>query len=589
MTARREAARLLALLQERSELARRPLAELEEDLRLLGGDPAAASARARRLAAGAGSPAGVLMARIADAEEADGEIRELAAASIDEVRARLQGQAAAAGPARPVAGAPDGIRFAPAGLAAPAGRRRGPWLSPAVIVGLLRLADVTMVLLAAIAAYLTRFHGLDEFGTLELYGGMLAAVLTINVLQLAGLYQLDQLTNVVGQSSRLLLGWVAVMLCLLALGFMTKAPLVGTSRLWVGLWFVYGYFGLFSLRLVLKHQIQRWQERGQLTRNVVVVGAGEQGQRLVEHLRARSDGAERIVGVFDDRPEQVPTRVGGLPVLGLDDLLGFARRQPIDQVIVALPWEAEARLRLWLQRLRNLPVDVSLCPPIGDACSPESRITRVAGLPMLSLLEKPLTGWSYIAKSLEDRVLAAGILVLILPLLLLIALLIKLETPGPVLFRQKRYGVSNELIDVFKFRTMYVEHCSEQRIVQVTRNDPRVTRLGRILRRTSLDELPQFLNVLLGTMSIVGPRPHAVAHDRYYARLIETYLGRRRVKPGITGWAQVNGLRGEIHTLEGMEQRVRYDLYYIENWSLLLDIRIILRTAFVAFRDSRAY
>ena len=445
-----------------------------------------------------------------------------------------------------------------------------------------------MVLLTAIAAYLTRFHSLDEFGTLELYGGMLAALLTTNILQVAGLYRFSQLTNLFGQSGRLLLAWVAVMLSLLALGFMTKAPLAGTSRLWVGLWFVYGFFALFSARLIVKHQIQRWQESGRLTRNVVVVGAGEQGQRLVEYLLARGDGAERIVGIFDDQ-KNVPTHVAGLPVLGLDELLAFARRQRIDQVIVALPLEAEDRLRTWMQQLRNLPVDVSLCPLIGGAFSPASRITRVAGLPMFSLLEKPLTGWSYIVKSLEDRVLAAVILVLILPLLLLIAVLIKLDSPGPVLFRQRRYGVSNELIDVFKFRTMYVEHCSDQRVIQVTRNDPRVTRLGRFLRRTSLDELPQFLNVLMGTMSIVGPRPHAVAHDRYYARLIETYVGRRRVKPGITGWAQVNGLRGEIHTLEGMEQRVRYDLYYIENWSLLFDIRIILRTAFLAFQDSRAY
>ena len=589
MTARHEAARLLALLQDQSEIERRPLEEIEEDLRLLGIDPAAATARAKRLTAGAGSAAGILMAKIAEAEEAENEIEEIGSASIEEVRARLQEMTGTGAGRGRVNGAAVPITVAPFGSAADhAEHRRRAWLSPAVIVGVLRLADAAMVLLTAIAAYLTRFHSLDEFGTLELYGGMLAALLTTNILQVAGLYRFSQLTNLFGQSGRLLLAWVAVMLSLLALGFMTKAPLAGTSRLWVGLWFVYGFFALFSARLIVKHQIQRWQESGRLTRNVVVVGAGEQGQRLVEYLLARGDGAERIVGIFDDQ-KNVPTHVAGLPVLGLDELLAFARRQRIDQVIVALPLEAEDRLRTWMQQLRNLPVDVSLCPLIGGAFSPESRITRVAGLPMFSLLEKPLTGWSYIVKSLEDRVLAAVILVLILPLLLLIAVLIKLDSPGPVLFRQRRYGVSNELIDVFKFRTMYVEHCSDQRVIQVTRNDPRVTRLGRFLRRTSLDELPQFLNVLTGTMSIVGPRPHAVAHDRYYARLIETYVGRRRVKPGITGWAQVNGLRGEIHTLEGMEQRVRYDLYYIENWSLLFDIRIILRTAFLAFQDSRAY
>ena len=250
MTARHEAARLLALLQDQSEIERRPLEEIEEDLRLLGIDPAAATARTKRLTAGAGSAAGILMAKIAEAEEAENEIEEIGSASIEEVRARLQEMTGAGAGRGRVNGAAVPIAVAPFGSAADhAERRRGAWLSPAVIVGLLRLADAAMVLLTAIAAYLTRFHSLDEFGTLELYGGMLAAVLTTNILQVAGLYRFNQLTNLFGQSGRLLLAWVAVMLSLLALGFMTKAPLAGTSRLWVGLWFVYGFFALFSARL----------------------------------------------------------------------------------------------------------------------------------------------------------------------------------------------------------------------------------------------------------------------------------------------------------------------------------------------------
>jgi Undecaprenyl-phosphate glucose phosphotransferase len=590
MTTRQEAARLLALLEDPAEIETRPIAEIGQVLELLGADPAAAVGRARRRIAGGGSAAGALLARIAEGEETDRQIAELGAARLEDVRARLQEAAGLTAVPQAVNGlAHAGGMPADTPISDIRMQRRRAWFSPAVIVGLLRLADATIVLLAAIAAYLTRFHDLADFGTLELYGGVFAMLLTINILQLAGLYRFDQLTNLLGQSGRLLLAWALVMLSLLALGFMARAPLVETSRLWVGLWFVYGLFGLFSVRLLLKHQIQRWQEKGRLTRNIVVVGAGGEGQRLLEYLLARTDGATRVIGVFDDQRE-VPDQVCGVPVLGgIADLMALARRQPVDQVIVALPLEAEARLRAWMQQLRGLSVDVSLCPHVGGAFSPFSRMTRVAGLPMLSLLEKPLTGWSYIAKSLEDRGLAGAILVVIAPLMLLIAALIKLDSPGPVVFRQKRYGVSNELIEVFKFRTMYVEHCSDERVLQVTRNDPRVTRFGRILRRTSLDELPQFLNVLMGTMSIVGPRPHAVAHDLHYARLIETYAGRRRVKPGITGWAQVNGLRGEIHTLEGMEQRVRYDLYYIENWSLLFDIRIILRTLFVGFSHPNAY
>jgi Undecaprenyl-phosphate glucose phosphotransferase len=467
------------------------------------------------------------------------------------------------------------------------------WLSPTVVVGLLRVAEAATVLLAAILAYLTRFHGLEEFGTLELYGGVLAVLLTTNIFQLAGLYNFNQLTNLFVQSGRLLLAWAAVMLSLLALGFMTKAPLAETSRLWVGLWFVYGFFGLFTARLLLKHQIQRWQRGGRLTRNLVVVGAGEHGQRLVEHLIKHGDQAERIIGIFDDRKGRVPDYINNLPVLGaIDELMVFARKNPIDQIIVALPWDAETRLLSWMKKLRNLPINVQLCPDMIGFHLPHRHVSHVAGVPMLNVFEKPISGWNYIVKSMEDRVLAAMILVIILPLVLLIALAIRLDSRGSVLFRQKRYGFNNEVIEVLKFRSMHVEQCDSSvgaAVVQATKQDPRVTRVGRILRRTSLDELPQFINVLLGTMSIVGPRPHAVSHNEQYARLIDEYLARHRVKPGITGWAQVNGLRGETETLEKMAQRVRYDLYYIENWSLLFDIRIILRTLFVGFVNHNAY
>ncbi len=473
------------------------------------------------------------------------------------------------------------------------GRHQGSdWLSPTVVVGLLRVADAAVVLLAALAAWITRFYSEPKDSLIEPYVAVLAVALTVQIFHAAGLYKFDRLSGLFHQFSRLVLAWAAVMLSLLALGFMTKMTeeFQATSRLWVGLWFVYGLFGLFAARLALKHQIQRWQRGGRLTRNLAIVGAGEHGQRLVEHLMRHGDSAERIVGIFDDRRGRVPDSIFGLPVLGsVDDLLRFARRNPIDQVIVALPWDAESRLLAWMKKLRSLPIDVRLCPDMIGFHLPHRQVTHIGGVPMLNVFEKPLAGWNYIVKSMEDRMLAAAILVVILPLVLLICALIKLDSRGPVLFRQKRYGFNNEVIEVFKFRTMYVDRCAEQKVVQATRDDPRVTRVGRILRRTSLDELPQFINVLTGTMSIVGPRPHAVAHNEQYARLIDEYLARHRVKPGITGWAQVNGLRGETETLAKMEQRVRYDLYYIEHWSLAFDIRIILRTLFVGFSHPNAY
>ena len=248
---------------------------------------------------------------------------------------RAVGRASAAAAFRPTAGS--------AGARTRSRHQSSDWLSPAVVVGLLRVAEALIVLFAAIAAYLTRFHDLDEFGTLELYGGMLALVLTTNILQLAGLYQFNQLTNLFGQSGRLLLAWAAVMLSLLALGFMTKAPLAETSRLWVGLWFVYGFFGLFTARLLLKHQIKRWQAGGRLTRNLVVVGAGEHGQRLIEHLAATATSAERIIGVFDDRhgPGARLRRRATRCWARSTSCWRSRARNPIDQIIVALPWDAE--------------------------------------------------------------------------------------------------------------------------------------------------------------------------------------------------------------------------------------------------------
>ena len=298
-----------------------------------------------------------------------------------------------------------------------------------------------------------------------------------------------------------------------------------------------------------------------------------------------------IVGVFDDRRSRVPARVEDCPVLGtLDDLLAFARVEPIDQIIITLPQHAASRRLACFEKLRHLPVDVRLSPDLPGLELSGHGVTELAGMPLLRVFDRPLTGWSALAKGVEDRVLAALVLVLAAPVMLGITVLIRLGSPGPVLYRQRRYGFDNQPIEVLKFRTMFVDRAKRRgAVARRPRHDPRVTPLGRFLRRTSLDELPQFLNVLRGEMSLVGPRPHAVAHHERFASLIDGYLARHRVKPGITGWAQVNGLRGETDTLARMQERVRYDLHYIENWSLLLDLRIILRTLLVGFSHPNAY
>ncbi len=475
------------------------------------------------------------------------------------------------------------------GLRQPKAGRRADWLAPNVVTGMLRLGDVVIVLLSGLGAYVFRF-GTFHVDTFTTYSLAIGALVSLNAFQLAGLYQFQHLTQLPEQARRLLLAWPLVLGLLLLLGF-AAGLLDSVSRGWVALWLITGFVGLFGQRCLVRLQILRWSRTGRLTRNIAVIGAGEHGRRFIEHLR-RQQRHVNIIGLFDDRRDRIPDYIAGYPVLGtIDDLLVFARQHRIDQVVVALPWGAEERLLGWLKKLKSLPADIRLCPDVIGFHLPHRGVSHIAGVPLLNVFEKPIAGWDGIVKSVEDRVLASLILLLVSPLMLCIALGVKLSSPGPVFFRQKRYGFNNEIIEVFKFRSMYVERCEAESgpIEQARRTDPRITPFGALLRRTSLDELPQFLNVLRGEMSIVGPRPHAVAHNEQYAKLIDEYLARHRVKPGITGWAQVNGLRGETETLEKMERRVQFDLHYIENWSLALDLRIILLTLLVGFSHPNAY
>jgi Undecaprenyl-phosphate glucose phosphotransferase len=276
----------------------------------------------------------------------------------------------------------------------------------------------------------------------------------------------------------------------------------------------------------------------------------------------------------------------------IDDLLADVRRLGITTVIVALPLSADLRLVAALNKLSLVSVDVRLCPDEFGLQLGHVGVSHVGGLSLLNVMDRPLRDWRWIAKEIEDRVLAAMILLLISPLMLTLALLVKLDSPGPVFFRQKRYGLNNRLIEILKFRTMHDSSRDENAEQLTLRNDPRVTRLGAFLRRTSMDELPQFINVLRGEMSIVGPRPHALAAKAgrlLYQDAVRYYDSRHRMKPGITGWAQINGWRGGTDTVEQIRKRVEHDLYYIENWSIGLDLRIILRTVLGGFTGRYAY
>jgi Undecaprenyl-phosphate glucose phosphotransferase len=330
-----------------------------------------------------------------------------------------------------------------------------------------------------------------------------------------------------------------------------------------------------------------------LARNVAIIGAGNEGQRLIARLWAGQDRSVVVRGVFDDRKSRLPGSVCGLAVLGTtDDLLHFARHTPVDEVIIALPLDADCRLRSLCDKMKALAVDVRLSlEPLAETFRVRD-MGYVGDVPVLDLVNRPLKAWRGATKLLEDKLLGLILLILLSPLMLLIAIMIKLDSCGPIFFVQKRFGFNNEVIRVLKYRTMYVDLCDRSGAQRTVQDDPRVTRVGRVLRTLSFDELPQLINVLRGDMSLVGPRPHPLgmkAGDRLYGEAVAQYLHRHRVKPGLTGWAQVNGLRGEVDTIQRAHARVAHDIYYIDHWSLWLDLKILLTTAVVLVSRDNAY
>lgn len=330
------------------------------------------------------------------------------------------------------------------------------------------------------------------------------------------------------------------------------------------------------------------RRRGSIRRSVIV-GANDLGYQLADRLHHQPSLMTRVEAFFDDRcgdrcEQDLKTVVFG----GMDDVAAYVAKNQIDLVYITLPMFNHPRVVELVDALRDTTASIYFVPNVFVFDPVQARLDTVSGIPVISVFETPLTGINAVHKRIFDIVTASLILLAIAPLLLIIALLVKATSKGQVIFKQRRYGVDGEEILVYKFRSMRV--CEDsQSVVQATRNDSRVTWVGAILRRTSLDELPQFFNVLQGTMSIVGPRPHAVAHNEYYRKLIHGYMWRHKVKPGITGWAQINGYRGETDTIDKMEGRVIYDIAYLKKWSLWMDITIIFKTLRLVIKDSQAY
>lgn len=481
------------------------------------------------------------------------------------------------------AAAPDGFRvLQDTRLRSRLGRRL---LSPTLLTHALRLADFLAIFLGALLVPLLR-PGESPLSSTEVLLLLGVALSASNAFSLAGLYNESELRRTARQVRYVATLWTASMVLGLVVLFLAKAS-TDVSRLWVFGWYLASAALLVLIRLSLVRAVAALRDAGFLLRRVLVVGHGAHGQASLERLR-HDDPDVLALGYLEIDPEESLSRGQTARLARL------LQEKRVEHVVLALPWSATARAAALLAKLRRHPVSVSFLPGTDEAGAalPLKGVDHFADRPALRLIDRPLDERKYLMKSLEDRILGSLLLLAITPLLLAIALAIKLTSKGPVFFRQARVGFHGEQFRVFKFRSMYTDLCDREGqgfVPHTAKNDPRVTPLGAFLRKTSLDELPQLLNVVLGDMSLVGPRPHAVAHDDHYAALIDEYLARHRVKPGITGWAQVNGARGEIGDLRQMEERIRYDLEYIERCSVGFDLWIILRTVGVVASDGKAY
>lgn len=389
-------------------------------------------------------------------------------------------------------------------------------------------------------------------------------------------------------ANQILVSWVVTFGLLVILGYAT-----GTLELFwfevLAAWGVATPIVFFLVLVGLKKMVPRLKVLFAYKKKGIILGANELGHQLATNVSQDFFRQIEIAGFFDDRSEE-RLKVGPQEKLlgSMGDVADYVKNNMIDVIYIALPMASQPRVLKLLDDLRDTTVSIYFVPDIFIYDLIQARVDEINGVPIVAVCETPFYGVNGLLKQVSDFVFAALILLLISPLMLLIAIGVKLSSPGPILFKQRRYGIDGREILIYKFRSMSV--CEDgQNIQQAQAFDKRVTKLGAILRKTSLDELPQFINVLEGKMSVVGPRPHAVSHNEMYRKMIKGYMVRHKVKPGITGWAQVHGFRGETETLDKMEKRVQYDLDYLRSWSLTLDAWIILKTIGVVFRDRHAY
>ncbi len=463
---------------------------------------------------------------------------------------------------------------------------------PMLVAGVAMLDTVIVVLSALCAAALTPETAQGMAWSPLLLGIAMSGVVLF-ALQRLWAYTIAALGHTVRQCARVAGGLLAAFGGLIGLVYLGGLEAT-VPRQFLATWFLMTFATLAVSRIAIAWQTTRWMLAGRLTRRAVIVGGGRPAEELIKQLRRSKTAGIRVCGAFDDRAkDRSENPADRYRVLGtFEEMTDFCRAEDIDLLIVTLPATAEERILHLMKKLWVLPIDVRISAHQSKLRLRPRAYSYIGDVPFLAVFDKPLSDWGWAVKEIEDRVIATLALVLLSPVMLAVACAVKCTSKGPVFFKQKRHGFNNQLVEVYKFRSMFTDMCDAKAVKLVTRDDPRVTPVGRFIRKTSLDELPQLFNVLKGELSLVGPRPHATAckaGERLYNDVVDGYYARHRMKPGITGLAQINGWRGETDTEEKLQRRVEFDIQYIDSWSIWMDLYILAMTPVSLLNTRNAY
>ncbi|CAB3783201.1 undecaprenyl-phosphate glucose phosphotransferase [Paraburkholderia fynbosensis] len=454
---------------------------------------------------------------------------------------------------------------------------------------LARVFDVALVLAGAALASQIRFDYLAQSG---FYWAlvMFSAAFALAIFPAFGVYESWRGRSKLALAGQVSLAWLIVQGCALVLMYsLHRSDLV--SRLWFSYWTAVTGALLISYRLITHAALARARGAGMNLHQVAIVGSGSQCEAILRRIEAAPTAGFRATAVYNTRPDETSVTNSRVPVFdSVDALADYIRTNDVHELWLMLSLSEEPLICALIGRFRDDLVNIRFMPDVrSHALFEGSGVVELLGMPAINLVASPLSASSMLKKEIFDRLFAAAALIALAPLLLAIAIAVKLSSRGPVLFKQKRKGADGRVFTIYKFRSMRLHTEAKGVLSQATRDDSRVTKVGAFLRRTSLDELPQFFNVLRGDMSVVGPRPHALEHDDLYQKVVAGYINRYRIKPGITGWAQINGFRGETDRIEKMERRVEHDLYYLGHWSFALDMRIIGATIVAGLVHRNAY